>query len=70
MIMFELLAKVKPFRPNKVDSKGPRGPLPDWVDSRIKDICMSLLEVDIYKRPTCEQALKIALDALAEIYLK
>lgn len=54
MIMFELFAKEKPFRPNKVDSKGPRGPLPDWVDTRIKDLCMSLLEVDIYKRPTCE----------------
>ena len=43
MIMFELLTKKLPFSPNAVDSKGPRGPLPDWVDPRIKELCMSLL---------------------------
>jgi serine/threonine protein kinase len=58
IIMFELLAKKKPFRPNKVDSKGPRAPLPEWVEPRMKDLCMRLLEVDIYKRPSCEEALK------------
>ena len=57
MIMFEMFAKKMPFKPNRVDSRGPRGPLPDWVDATTQAVCYQMIDSDIYKRPTCEQVL-------------
>jgi len=57
MILFEMLTQKMPFKPNKVDCRGPRGPLPSWVDAKIQAVCYQMMEVDIDKRPSCEQAL-------------
>lgn len=57
IMLFEMLSKQLPFEVSKEGSKGPRRQLPTWIDPQIKDFCLHLLEVDIYKRPTCEQAL-------------
>jgi serine/threonine protein kinase len=62
MIMFEMLTKEMPFKANKDDCRGPRGPLPDWVDAKIQAVCYQMMDVDIYKRPTCEQALAALTD--------
>ena len=35
MIFFEMLTQKMPFKPNKVDCRGPRAPLPAWVDAKI-----------------------------------
>jgi len=57
MIMFEMFTKKMPFIPNRESSRGLRGSLPEWVDRKIKAVCFQMMEVDIDKRPTCEQAL-------------
>jgi len=57
MIIFEMFAKKRPFKPNKDASRGPRGPLPDWVYPTTQAVCYQMLDPDIDKRPTCEEAI-------------